>query len=456
MFRIDALAVLVTQIIGVSLFALYVQAHDDPSMVSGKIWTHEKKGLHCPDRDLIFPCAEEMKGYLEVEGGRENPSKEEAAYECAKKAYDVSEDFWVLKNMTHLLLDLDTSDHNFDRDTKDNKFIRLGLDFGYKLMYHEDCMAEFEKNELECRCAPLYAKIMLLKLKNAGRMDDAQALFEEVKGLSWSGTKNKFKAGEAIRWETIHQTPQIWVPNLKSEPVWPESRRKDLPIWDILEDNYPMIRSEIEDAMEKPDAVEETYRFLFQGGNWTQILLFHDRKYTDQCEKLMPKTCDMLKKALPQRDVHHMPWTSNQNEQVLVLKMDVGTDVETHCGPANNILNVHLGISGTEGAKLIVADKEYGWEEGKVIAWDGSYDHRVHCKDCKKDRIIMMVRYMHPDMTREHYRGNQKTHFEEIPKSWFPYDQDKFAKWAEEEKKAEEAAAAVEAAAESSGEDIIA
>jgi aspartyl/asparaginyl beta-hydroxylase (cupin superfamily) len=189
-------------------------------------------------------------------------------------------------------------------------------------------------------------------------------------------------------------------------------------------------------------------RFLFQGGNWTQILLFHDRKYTEQCEKLMPGTCAMLKEHLPKRDVHHMPWTSNQNEQVLVLKMDVGTDVETHCGPANNILNVHLGISGTEGAKLIVADKEYGWEEGKVIAWDGSYNHRVHCKECKKDRIIMMVRYMHPDMTREHYRGNSKTHYEDVPKSWFPLDQEKFAKWDAEDKAKAEAAEAEESADE--------
>lgn len=31
----------------------------------------------------------------------------------------------------------------------------------------------------------------------------------------------------------------------------------------------------------------------------------------------------------------------------------------------------------------------------------------------------MMVRYMHPDMTPEHYRGNERTHHEEIPKSLF-------------------------------------
>jgi hypothetical protein len=110
-----------------------------------------------------------------------------------------------------------------------------------------------------------------------------------------------------------------------------------------------------------------------------------------------------------------------QNFQVLVLRIAKGTDVEVHSGPANNILNVHMGISGLEGAVLGIANKTYGWEEGKVIAWDGSYDHLVECKNCEAEwRTIMMVRYMHPDITKEDYRGNERTHFEEVPKDWFP------------------------------------
>jgi aspartyl/asparaginyl beta-hydroxylase (cupin superfamily) len=114
-----------------------------------------------------------------------------------------------------------------------------------------------------------------------------------------------------------------------------------------------------------------------------------------------------------------MPWVSDQNEQVLVLRMTPGTDVERHSGPSNSILNVHLGIQGLEGARLMVDGKEYGWEEGKVIAWDGSYDHTVDCLNCKEDRIIIMVRYMHPDVTAESYRGNKRTHFEEIDPAIF-------------------------------------
>ncbi|CAK0872257.1 unnamed protein product [Prorocentrum cordatum] len=100
----------------------------------------------------------------------------------------------------------------------------------------------------------------------------------------------------------------------------------------------------------------------------------------------------------------------------MVIRMKPGTDVEMHSGPANNILNIHLGLTGDlQGAKLVVANQTYSWSRSKVIAWDGSYDHRVHCLDCSEDRVIMMVRYMHPDMSPMHYKGSRRTFFEDIP-----------------------------------------
>jgi len=283
-----------------------------------------------------------------------------------------------------------------------------------------------------------------------------------TKEFEWNGVAKQYPAGQAFKWKRLTQTPQIWFDNLESIDVWPESRKKDLPIWPVLEDNWKTILAETEAAYEKSDAynnaisgnngtlskgkmtdaqlealknetdgmVSHAYSFLFKGGNWDQILLYHGRQYTEACEKSFPETCKMLKQTLPKRPQHDYPWASNQNEQVLVLRLKVGTDTETHCGPANNILNVHLGLKGLDGAVLIVDGKNYTWEQGKVIPWDGSFDHKVHCLNCKEDRYILMVRYMHPDITPDHYRGNKRTHFEEIPADWIE-------KWDKEGVKAE-------------------
>ena len=76
-------------------------------------------------------------------------------------------------------------------------------------------------------------------------------------------------------------------------------------------------------------------------------------------------------------------------------------------------------FKGTKGAKLYIQGDLHHWEEGKVIAWDGSFDHSVDCADCEQDRIIIMVRYMHPGVTKEHYGSATCTHFEKIEESMF-------------------------------------
>lgn len=377
------------------------------------LFTHADNQLHCMDRELRHPCVRELRGYIDDKGNNENRA---VALQCVRDVLSSSSDYWELKNMTHLLLDLDTVDHVFDQGSRDNEFVMAGIDFAKKLMKHDDCLGDFDvKSELECRCVPLYAKVSILKYKNAGMENEAKALFKQVSTMPWEGKIRSYAAGEAVPWDSWQHTPQIWVRGLRSQSVWPRETWDDLPICKRLEDNYETILEETKRALkdEASSGFEDAYRFLYDKGEWNRVLLCHKKEFTEECETVFPKTCALLKQWLPSKP--GLPWTSDQNEQVMVIKMKAGTDVETHSGPSNNILNIHIGLTGLKGAKLIIANQTFEWEEGKVIAWDGSYDHRVHCLDCTEDRVIMMVRYMHPDMAPEHYRGNKRTHFEDIP-----------------------------------------
>jgi len=374
--------------------------------------------VHCTDRHIIHGCVPELRHFLE---NKNDTSLQQEAYRCVEDVYHQSDDFYTIKNMTHLLLDLDANEHLFDR-SRDNKFISLGYDFAEKLIFHPFCLQDFDDREpLENRCPLLFGKIILLKLKNAGNITRAKDLFRKMKEFEWKGKRRYFKAGTAFPWNHFQQTPQIFMPNLTALPIWPESRRADLPMWDVLENNFPIIKEEIAAFLQRmkdlgsEELMEDTYRFIFSQGRWNQVALFHGRNFTEQCHTFFPKTCNLLKQTLPERDVHHLPWVSNQNEQVMIMKMIPNTDVEIHSGPGNNILNLHLGISGVEGAKLMVANETLEWQEGKVIPFDDSFDHKVNCFNCKEDRVIMLVRYMHPDVTWDHYSGNKKTHFEPIP-----------------------------------------
>jgi aspartate beta-hydroxylase len=384
------------------------------------LFTHARGELHCPDRELRHLCVPELRRFFE-----EGDAARQEAYDCAKQVLvDHKDDYWMLKNMTHLLLDLDGNVHVFDRKDRSNEFIELGMQFGHALMEHPDCSGEFDsKDPLECRCYPLYAKILLLKLKNADRWDEARELYASVTQRSWMGEKRTYGAGEAVQWAAFNQTPQIVMPNLRAMPVWPREAWdgfNGIPVAHKMEEHFATIREEAELVLQHaPEEWTPTYRFLFDQGDWSQVLLYNGREFRPECEQLFPKTCALLRQWLPSKP--GLPWVSDQNEQVLILRLQPGTTVERHSGPSNSILNIHLGIKGLEGARLVVDGEEFGWEEGKVIAWDGSFDHTVDCLNCKQDRIIMMIRYMHPDVTAESYRGNTRTHFEDIDPSIFDH-----------------------------------
>lgn len=377
------------------------------------LFTHEKGELHCMERELRHPCVSELRSFVEDRG---NAETRKVALTCVNEVLEWSTDYWELKNMTHLLLDLDTVAHVFDKDSRSDDFVMTGVKFAEKLMDHKDCIAEFDsKNAMQTRCYPLMAKIAILKYKNAGMPDKAKALYDRVKAMSFNGKVNTYAAGEAVQWDHHQHTPQIWIPGLRSQPVWPKEQWPDLPITTALEENFETIREEAMKAVKNPEdsGFEDAYRFLYEKGNWDHVMLYHNRTFSEECETVFPKTCALLKKQLPSKP--GLPWTSNQNEQAMVIKMAKGTDVEVHSGPANNILNIHIGIAGLEGAKLTIANSTYHWEEGKVIAWDGSYDHAVDCLNCNQERVIMMVRYMHPDTSPAHFKGIKRTHYEEVP-----------------------------------------
>lgn len=377
------------------------------------LFTHEKGELHCMERELRHPCVTELRNYID---DKSNAEKRTIALECVNEVHQWSTDYWELKNMTHLLLDLDTVVHVFDKESRADDFVLAGIRFAEKLMEHEDCINEFDtKNHMECRCVPLYAKIVILKYKNAGMVEEARRTYDKVKSITFSGKVRSYAAGEAVQWDHPQHTPQIWIPGLRSQPVWPREQWRDLPITSFLEENFETLREEAMKAVKSPEdsGFKDAYRFLYEKGNWDHIMLYHNRTFTEECETVFPKMCALLKQQLPSKP--GLPWTSDQNEQAMVIKMAKGTDVEVHSGPSNNILNIHIGIHGLEGARLRVANDTYQWSEGKVIAWDGSYDHAVDCLNCKEERVIMMVRYMHPDTTPDHFKGIDKTHYEDVP-----------------------------------------
>ena len=62
-------------------------------------------------------------------------------------------------------------------------------------------------------------------------------------------------------------------------------------------------------------------------------------------------------------------------------------------------LRLHLGLRITDGVSLRVADRMMGWEEGKVLIFDDSYEHEVW-HNGTETRLILIVDVWHPDIPK--------------------------------------------------------
>jgi beta-hydroxylase len=65
--------------------------------------------------------------------------------------------------------------------------------------------------------------------------------------------------------------------------------------------------------------------------------------------------------------------------------------VPPHCGPTNGIIRIHLGLivpGGVESCRIRVADRVFGWEEGKCVVFDDYFEHEVW-NDSDKVRVVL-------------------------------------------------------------------
>ena len=82
------------------------------------------------------------------------------------------------------------------------------------------------------------------------------------------------------------------------------------------------------------------------------------------------------------------------------------THIWPHSGPSNCRLRAHLGLvvpdTSDDGDRLEirVADQYAGWEEGKFLIIDDSFEHEIwYRKNNGGIRLVLLIDMWHPDLT---------------------------------------------------------
>jgi aspartate beta-hydroxylase len=188
-------------------------------------------------------------------------------------------------------------------------------------------------------------------------------------------------------WRDPLQRPAHYVSSLAPRPIHDPAE-----FWftGYLEENYDRIRAEL-DAITDPDAhgflpVDE--RELYDG-RWDQVVFYEMGHRFDEACARFPVTAGVID-AIPE--------SAGAGPGVIMLSwLYPGTRIKPHCGGSNARLRVHLGLAVPPGPRIRVGDQELGWEEGRCIVFDDSFEHEVW-HDGDQPRVVLLMDISHPDL----------------------------------------------------------
>ncbi|CAJ1340999.1 unnamed protein product [Effrenium voratum] len=181
---------------------------------------------------------------------------------------------------------------------------------------------------------------------------------------------------------------------LRHGPVWDP---QVLPVASFLEENYPVIRGELESILRAGStfaSLDERTRnaetqFGPRGDDWLTAYLFRKGEPIQEVCKHAPGTCQLLQ----QRPEIAKCKTSGSGAGF--LRMRPGGRLKPHFGNAPR-LSVHLGLIVPDGEIVMsVGNSQVRWEEGKAIVFDDTFIHQV-VHDGEEPRYVMNLWMCHP------------------------------------------------------------
>eukprot|EP00928_Gymnodinium_smaydae_P016924 TRINITY_DN16422_c0_g1_i1.p1 TRINITY_DN16422_c0_g1~~TRINITY_DN16422_c0_g1_i1.p1 ORF type:complete len:414 (-),score=102.74 TRINITY_DN16422_c0_g1_i1:16-1257(-) len=276
---------------------------------------------------------------------------------------------------------------------------RLTAHFMRKIGLDRECLEEFDtRSEFEERATQYHFANALVILKASGEWELAQELYDEALALEWRGRR-------PIRWQSLRQTPAVYVEGLEHRPFWEGDCRPRLAT--LLEERCEDVRSDLEALLERrradaglpADGQVPAYPALVEGGGgvWDMLQLYSGRRWNEEACELAPKTAALLRESLPSADV---PYVHYNTEEAVLFLLAPGSRVRLHNGGSNVPINLSLGLFGCEGSHLEVAGEARPFQEGRVVAFDDGSDHRVW-HEGPEERWVLTVRTMHPELAAE-------------------------------------------------------
>ena len=127
-------------------------------------------------------------------------------------------------------------------------------------------------------------------------------------------------------------------------------------------------------------------------GDWNMFELWSLRR---------PHIANLIEAPLTAGVLSSMPDVTGCTRGVAYFSvLQPGVRVASHCGPTNTRIRVQLGLTVPAGATMRVGTETRGWDEGKCLVFDDSWEHEA-ANPSDRPRSILIVDVWHPDLSAE-------------------------------------------------------
>jgi aspartyl/asparaginyl beta-hydroxylase (cupin superfamily) len=177
---------------------------------------------------------------------------------------------------------------------------------------------------------------------------------------------------------SVHGNPPVYDVNL-----FPWAKK--------LEENYPLIRKELDTVLAYKDDLPAFHEItpevatITQDKQWKTFMFCGYGRWSEANTRQCPETTRLLRE---------IPGIKTAFFSIL----EPGKYIPPHRGPYNGVLRLHLGLivpKDRENCWIRVHDQKLHWEEGKVIIFDDCFEHEVH-NNTNETRVVLFVDFVRP------------------------------------------------------------
>lgn len=131
--------------------------------------------------------------------------------------------------------------------------------------------------------------------------------------------------------------------------------------------------------------------------DWSALHLFKSAE-AQPIARLFPRTLAAIARAEMFRVGHDRPM------EVFFSRLAPGTHIPPHHGVANHRITVHLPLIVPEGCAIRVGTHTHVWEEGRLFAFDDSFEHEAWNRGTR-ERVVLIFESFHPDLSAPERRA---------------------------------------------------